>query len=316
MEFAPRIEETVGRRAGAMEPSPARCPACLAGHVEDLVEVPDHEYGLDQRGCYSCCGACRTLYQSPMPGEDQLASYYRGDYHSLNDGGVLMSLRNQLRARRLRPILGGSSGAVLDFGCGNGSFIKSAANSYPDVEFFGFEIGERRKVLRPGKRVTIVQGRIEDLLDVLPRCQAVLMNHVIEHLPDPLATVSALADKLSPGGWMDGQTPNAASLEHRIFGRRWSGFHAPRHTVVFSTAGLKALLERAGFEAVHIRGAFNPAGYAVSFASLSHGDRKGTIQRHGWKWLFFLSAAAVALPLDLSSGAPGIVDFRARKKAR
>jgi len=141
-----------------------------------------------------------------------------------------------------------------------------------------------------------------------------IMNHVIEHLPDPYAIVSTLAEKLLPGGIFDGQTPNATSLEHRIFGRRWSGFHAPRHTVVFSIAGLRRMFERAGFEGITIKGAFNPAGYAVSFAGLPHGHAKGVIPRHGSKWLVCVMAAALVLPVDVGSGAPGMVDFMARRK--
>jgi SAM-dependent methyltransferase len=232
----------------------------------------------------------------------------------MSDGGFLMSLRHKLRTRRLGKFVNGG-GAVLDYGCGNGSFVRRAAAVLTGIEFIGYEISDHLKVTRPADRVTIVEGGPADLFEVLPPCQAVIMNHVIEHLPDPFAVVSALAEKLLPGGCFDGQTPNATSLEHRIFGRRWSGFHAPRHTAVFSIAGLRSMLERARFGAISIRGAFNPAGYAVSFASLPHGHAKGVIPRRGLKWLCYVAAAAAVLPVDVWSGAPGIIDFRARKKA-
>ena len=41
---------------------------------------------------------------------------------------------------------------------------------------------------------------------------------------------------------MEGQTPAAGSLEQRVFGSFWSGYHAPRHTVVFSASGLDQFL--------------------------------------------------------------------------
>jgi SAM-dependent methyltransferase len=248
-----------------------------------------------------------------MPGEAELVSFYQQNYHSMSGGGLLMSLRHKLRIRRLAEFVRGN-GAVLDYGCGNGSFVRRAGAALTGIEFIGYEIGGHRNVSHPADRVTIVEGSPADLFEVLPLCQAVIMNHVIEHLPDPFAVVSTLAEKLLPGGYFDGQTPNATSLEHRIFGRRWSGFHAPRHTAVFSITGLHRLFERANFEEISIRGAFNPAGYAVSFASLPHGDAKGVIPRHGLRWLFYVAAAAAVLPVDVWSGAPGIIDFRARKK--
>ena len=294
---------------------PTTCPACEGHSVRDVVPVPDHEYGVDYVASYACCGDCGTLYQSPMPGEAELTSFYPDNYHSMSGGGFLMCLRHKLRIGRLEEFVNGS-GAVLDYGCGNGSFARRASEVLTGVEFIGYEIGGGKKVTRPADRVTIVEGSPADLFELLPPCQAVIMNHVIEHLPDPFAVVSALAKRLVPGGYFDGQTPNATSLEHRIFGRRWSGFHAPRHTAVFSTVGLHSLLERAGFEVISIRGAFNPAGYAVSFASLAHGQTKGVIPRHGLKWLLYVAAAAAVLPVDVWSGAPGIIDFRARKKGQ
>jgi SAM-dependent methyltransferase len=307
--------ETSNEEIGGTPPARTNCPACESPRVLNVVQVPDHEYGLDYVATYARCGTCDSLYQVPMPSDAELASFYRQNYHSMTDGGILMLMRHKMRIRRLKGLLKGV-GAVLDYGCGNGSFMCRAAAAIPRVEFIGYEIGDGPLVTRPRERVTIVQGKPEDLIDILPICQVMIMNHVIEHLPDPFAIISALARKLAPGGVFDGQTPNATSLEHRIFGRRWSGFHAPRHTVVFSTAGLRGMLERIGFEGIRITGAFNPAGYAVSFAGLPHGDFKGLIPRHGWKWLLCVAAASVVLPIDVGSGAPGMIDFKAKKKGR
>jgi len=282
--------------------------------MRGTVQVPDHEYGVDYVATFESCRDCRTEFQRPMPSGDQLSSFYSANYHSMADGGFLLRLRHEMRIRRLRALLGGAGGVVLDYGCGNGSFLQRAAAALPETEFVGYEIGNTKEIVRPAARVTIVKGTLEDLVLALPTCRVIVMNHVIEHLPDPFAVVAALAPRLERGGRFDGQTPNAASLEHRIFGRYWSGFHAPRHTVVFSIAGLRRLLERVGFEAIEIAGAFNPAGYAVSLASLSHGHDKGSIPRHGAAWLLYVMAATVLLPVDVFSGAPGMIDFTARKK--
>jgi SAM-dependent methyltransferase len=299
------------RQTGAAE---TRCPSCESPRVVSVVAIPDHEYGLDYQATYACCGECQTLYQSPMPSDAELAGFYKQNYHSMTDGGFLMRMRHTMRVKRLRPLYGGGTGAVLDYGCGNGSFLLRAAEAMPGVEFYGYEVGDAREISRPAERVTLVRGEPRHLLEILPMCRVMIMNHVIEHLSDPFAIVSLLASKLEPGGIFDGQTPNSVSLEHRIFGRFWSGYHAPRHTVVFSRAGLQRLFERAGFEAIRIPGAFNPAAYAVSLASIPHGHAKGVIVRAGLKWHLAVAAAAVMAPIDVLSGAPGIIDFQARKK--
>ena len=161
----------------------------------------------------------------------------------------------------------------------------------------------------------MVQGSLEDLLEVLPRCRLITMNHVIEHLPCPVEVVSQLVTKLEPGGVFEGQTPNSDSLEHVIFRANWSGYHAPRHTVVFSRRGMSSLLLSAGLAEIRVNGAFNPAALAVSLASIFHGGASGRIPRQGPKWLGYLGMATILAPLDLFSGAPGVINFSGRKIA-
>jgi hypothetical protein len=160
----------------------------------------------------------------------------------------------------------------------------------------------------------IVKGQLSDLLEVLPRCSLITMNHVIEHLPDPLATVTALSERLADRGVFEGQTPASDSLEHAVFRLRWSGYHAPRHTVVFSRAGLRTMLQRCGFSAPRTESALNPAGIAVSLGSLPHRG-PGRIRRNGFKWLSLLGMATLLAPIDLLSGRPGIMNFVAIKRA-
>lgn len=290
----------------------ATCPAC--GHAGEVqpVAVPDREYALPMRVAYASCAGCATAFQVPMPGLAELGSFYPADYHSMGGDSKLKQLRHRMRLKGLLGLVPDGA-TILDYGCGDGSFLRAAAEAAPQGRYFGYEIGaaDAREEQMDGK-VTLLRGSVEHLLANLPELHLVTMNHVIEHLPDPAALVAALRAKLLPGGVLEGQTPAAGSLEHAVFGTRWSGYHAPRHTVVFSRAGLRTLLEGAGFAHVEVRGAFNPAGLAVSFASLRQGAAGGRIQRGGFGWLFCLGLGALAAPIDLLSGRPGIVDFVAR----
>ncbi|HKY37907.1 MAG TPA: class I SAM-dependent methyltransferase [Polyangiaceae bacterium] len=249
-----------------------------------------------------------------MPSGAKLADFYPANYHSMGKHGFLTTLRNDMRLRRLRSLLVGD-GAMLDFGCGRGQFLIHAAAHLRGVPLFGYEIGSQTSVeTHAGGQVTIVRGDTKALLDILPPCSLITMNHVIEHLPDPLETLSALLQKLAPGGTLEGQTPAAGSLEHRTFGRRWSGYHAPRHTVVFSPRGLEQLFGRAGYSDYKWSGAFNPAGIAVSLATLRQApEQAGVITRGGLGWLVCLALASCLAPIDLLSGAPGIFNFKAHR---
>ena len=298
----------------APSPSLAECPACGHRASADGVEVPDHEYALDFSARYCECAACGTLFQQPMPSLQQLAAFYPADYHSMTHAGLLSAIRNHLRIAHLEK-LAPPAGAILDYGCGDGSFLVQAAAHFPGRPLWGYEIAARaeKSVFAAGS-VTIIKGSLPDLLAVLPPCSLISLNHVIEHLPDPAATVSALVNRLAPGGVFEGQTPAADSLERSVFGTRWSGYHAPRHTVVFSRSGLRSLLERCGLALPATQAAFNPAGLAVSLASLPHG-KGGRIRRGGFAWLVWLAMAGALAPIDLLSGRSGVINFCARKPA-
>lgn len=248
-----------------------------------------------------------------MPCLEDLAAWYPPSYHSMGGRGRLQEIRDGIRLRRLERLLDGD-GAILDYGCGDGAFLVHAAAKLAPRPLFGFEVAAHHEtVLLADGAVTLVRGGLEDLLSLLPTCRLITMNHVIEHLPDPLAVLRVLAERLLPGGLFEGQTPATGSLEQRIFGTAWSGYHAPRHTVVFSREGLTRLFARAGLVDIEVRGAFNPAGLALSLASVSHGDAPGVVPRRGLRWLGLLGLGAALTPIDLLSGAPAVVDFTARK---
>lgn len=292
---------------------PLTCPACGAQGASPPVPVPDREYGLARVAAYARCADCGTLFQHPMPADSELPSLYPDDYHSQTGQGPVGRFRHGVRLRRLTG-LAPADGPLLDFGCGNGDFLRHAAATEPGRGYYGFEIADRPEVVSlDGGAVTIVRGDLDALFGRLPELAVITMNHVIEHLPDPAVVVAALAAALQPGGLLEGQTPAAGSLEHRVFGTRWSGYHAPRHTVVFSRRGLTTVLDRAGLTDVRVGRAFNPAGLAVSLASAAQRATPGRVRRQGVAWLGCLGMATLLAPVDLLSGSPGIVDFSARR---
>lgn len=290
------------------------CPGCGSSDIADGICVPDHEYALNFVPRYKDCVDCGTFFQEPMPSLAELAGFYPADYHSMSSGGLLSRIRNGMRIRRLSKLLA-RDGAILDYGCGDGGFLVQAAAELPGRRLWGYEIAERAETIELADgAVTIVKGEVKDLLAALPACSLITLNHVIEHLPDPIAVVKELVQKLVSGGIFEGQTPAADSLERSVFGSHWSGYHAPRHTVVFSRKGLQSLLERAGLSAPAVQGAFNPASLAISLGSLTHSG-PGRIHRSGMKWLGLLALGGVLGPIDLLSGRPGIMDFVAQKDA-
>ena len=295
-------------------PVQTKCPACQSEKIQGLFTVPDHEYNVDYRAFYAQCLDCFSFFQLPMPDSARLSDFYPANYHSFDTNKTLGKLKQTQRLKRLRSLVDSNRITLLDYGCGNGAFIKESAKQMPTGNFYGYEIySQNEKQILFDGRVVLLKGSFEFLLQALPLCDLITMNHVIEHLPDPLKVLSVLQMKLNRSGILEGQTPATDSLEQKIFKKGWSGFHAPRHTVIFSRKGLQKILEHAGFTQSQITPAFNPAGIAISLASLSQGDSPGNISRRGLSWLFYVGAATLFYPIDLLSGAPGMINFYARK---
>jgi SAM-dependent methyltransferase len=92
----------------------------------------------------------------------------------------------------------------------------------------------------------------------------VVMWDVIEHLPDPRATVETAYRWLRPGGILALSTGDVESLTARLHGRDWSLLTPPWHQFFFSRRTLRALLEDVGFTIVRVGGDGNVAVDAIS----------------------------------------------------
>ena len=82
------------------------------------------------------------------------------------------------------------------------------------------------------------------------RFDLITMNHVIEHLHDPLDDLAACYRLLKPGGRIWIETPNIQSYGHKSFGANWRRLETPRHLVLFSRKTLYRALSNAGFGAI------------------------------------------------------------------
>ena len=86
------------------------CPACGTCGENTTRDVRDHEYALPRVTAYAACVRCGTCFQTPMPDEEQLASFYPLDYHSMASGGLLTRMRHDVRLRGLLGLLGDRQG--------------------------------------------------------------------------------------------------------------------------------------------------------------------------------------------------------------
>ncbi len=157
---------------------------------------------------------------------------------------------------------------LLDVGCGGGLFLRLLR----ERGFRGIGLDFSREAASTAWRQ---QGApaLCGLLNAAPLRRdsfaCITMFHVLEHLPDPRAFLSAAHELLTAEGRLVVQVPNAASWQCRLLGSAWNGMDVPRHLFHFRDRDIEKLLRSCGFEVAR-RKYFslrdNPAGLASSLA--------------------------------------------------
>jgi SAM-dependent methyltransferase len=101
--------------------------------------------------------------------------------------------------------------------------------------------------------LNVYHGTLADARFPANEFDAVTMNHVIEHVPNPIELLQECRRVLKISGRMVIVTPNAASLGRSRFARAWRGWEPPRHLFLFTPHTLRVCAERAGLRIETLR---------------------------------------------------------------
>ena len=249
------------------------CPRCRTESFTTLFQGSDRLYGTTNRTFRVIeCVSCGLIRLDPAPSAAELKNFYPENYW----WQATLSTRDRLAERyrqfvlrdHVRFVEGAIHGPepVLDIGCGGGSLLQALRTS--DVSVCGSDPSrESAKHVWRQHHIPAVCCLLPDVPFQPGSFSTVTAFHVLEHLPDPMAALSALWDLPVPGGRIVIQVPNADSWQTLLLGERWNGFDVPRHLITFRIEDLEDLLDTCGYEIVR-RKFFslrdNPAGLATS----------------------------------------------------
>jgi 2-polyprenyl-3-methyl-5-hydroxy-6-metoxy-1,4-benzoquinol methylase len=88
--------------------------------------------------------------------------------------------------------------SVLDVGTGEGYLLKAFSDGYPNFKLSGFDITREKEALIRKNGATNFYH--EDLATITDRFDVITFNHVVEHLPDPVGTLTKAVALLKPKG--------------------------------------------------------------------------------------------------------------------
>jgi len=235
------------------------CPICECTQLSPL-PPPGHWIGESvfspfgsARGL-SSCRICGFIFTNPRPNQELLNLFYSGDDYGCHEAN---KSNEALRTAELLLEFVEGSGpqlsqkSLLDFGCGGGFLLEHAARLGWDT--VGFDVGARalRTCRQQGLKVT------DDLADFQNGSfGAIIMNHVFEHVGDPVGLLFRLRQLLRHDGRLLIRVPNVVSLRARLsprllsrkfgFDERYRAF--PIHLSYFNKATLCRLLDKADYE--------------------------------------------------------------------
>ncbi|MDZ7379869.1 MAG: class I SAM-dependent methyltransferase [candidate division KSB1 bacterium] len=139
---------------------------------------------------------------------------------------------------------------VLEIGCGIGLLIYAFRRFGCDVK--GVELSEvNARFARERLGLDVFVGSVETAALEPGEFDLVILDNVLEHLPDPKATMRKVSELLTIGGRVYVDTPNFDALERAVAGRRWA-MYEPDHIHLFTHHSLRRLLEESRLRTISV----------------------------------------------------------------
>ena len=191
------------------------------------------------------CGLARTW--PPPAASTLLALYDDPTYHDQRSDPKHAAWAQ--RARHIIATLPDRPASVLDFGAGEGHLVRAFREM--DLDAAGVEpspLGRKRALEQHGVRLL-------EALEEAPIAHfgAVTLLHALEHVPDPLRTLTVLGDIAAPGATMFIEVPHVGSADVLSARSRRAILDVPAHLHHFTPRSLRPLLARAGWSVVEVR---------------------------------------------------------------
>ena len=203
-------------------------------------------------------------------------------------------------------------GTLLDVGCGNGSFLKQAHSCGWNI--VGVDPDPKAVANGLAQGLEVFLGGIERFVERESAFDVITLNHVIEHVHDPVDLLRRCIRLLKPGGQLWLETPNIKSVGFEVFERNWRGLEAPRHLVLFNSDSLHSALASAGYVAIRQRA--RPSGvWPLSRASFAIKCGMSPYDQYVAPWSLRWQSARMVLKELMSPKKKELLTFSCQKNS-
>lgn len=236
------------------------CESNLIGFINKPVDFEYKKRLLIQNEIYKC-SFCKCIQQYPMPSKMELDNLYDINYQNYTNSNILLSriwlIWQKLLCANFSKRFNKYT-AVLDYGSGNGQFLKMLYKS-GFKNLFGFDVFKPINNDNTYVNIYTYDDLKKNSYDLIR------LNHVIEHFNNPIEAMINIKYLLSENGLVVGQTPNTESISFKIFKYYWGCLHYPYHTAIFDKNSLELLANKCGYTLVSVSYSLMPTGWSMSF---------------------------------------------------
>lgn len=198
-----------------------------------------------------CCNQCGLQYLNPRLRSDVVIEGYSSGSDEAFISQVAGRERTFAKSLKLIERYKPSRGRLLDIGTAGGSFLKVARDAGWTVE--GCE--PNRWMCEWANKyygLNVVPGTVFNMNLSQGSFDVVSLWDVLEHTPDPKATLKECHRILKPGGILVVNYPDIHSLVARLMGPRWV-FLLSVHLYYFTQKTLSKMLNDLGFSVARVQ---------------------------------------------------------------
>ena len=243
--FSREVELSTLRIPRAEEPQ--ACSLCGGPTFLDVLEITS-VYVRERSFSLFRCSQCELITTYPKPRIEELqriyATEYGYSYHNLTANERRLRAVKLIKSLRLSRFE-----QCTEIGFGEGQFLLAMRN-------FGAQVGGCELSAASVARAISILGPESNLqvgdADNFVRNSAgisglVVLNHVLEHLPNAEASLKLLAEKMDTYGRLLIVVPNTDSAPKGYLRRFWGYWQVPVHLNHFNPTSLNFILDKAGF---------------------------------------------------------------------
>lgn len=245
----PGCGETVGRAREEMRSDPRAETLPPEEHGRFLSGYDARRIFFSYRRCASCGLLYCPTYYSPV----QLGQLYRHQSENMAEVPLSARVRTQQRYVEIVAPETAPEGDYLELGADIGIFARLCSERKRFGRYWLYEPnnGVREEMDRrlQGLDYKVIAETFAPMDVRRDSVSLAIVVHVLDHVWEPAQILLGLYQVMRPGGRLFIATHDENSMLARVLGRRWPPYTL-QHPQLFSTASLRQVVARCGFEVI------------------------------------------------------------------